>query len=162
MSKNNFHLVLLNCGREQSQWLPVGNSGYFYSFFGMADGRASWLFTMPLVILQGPAWLEIGRSRDRSEDGRRKQENNAQATTDRTVGKMSESKGMVCKRAEIMKRARTRKGIIWGLLGFLQATSTREFCSKKKKELNTNDQRPLGGVCLFVATFYIFIQIKRW
>lgn len=70
------------------------------------------MFTMPLVILQGLAWLEIGRSRDRSEERRRKQENNAQATTDRTVGKMSWSKGMVCKRAEIMKRARTRKGIV--------------------------------------------------
>lgn len=65
---------------------------------------------MPLVILQGLAWHEIGRSRDRSKERRRKQENNVQARTDITVGKMSKSKGMVCKRAEMMKRPPQKKG----------------------------------------------------
>ena len=54
------------------------------------------MFPMPLVILQGLAWHEIGRSRERSEEEKEKKkkagENNVRARTDITVGKMSESK----------------------------------------------------------------------
>lgn len=30
MSKNNFHLALFNCSREESKWLIMKNSGLFF------------------------------------------------------------------------------------------------------------------------------------
>lgn len=81
---------------------------------------------------------------------RRKQENNVQARTDITVGKMSKSKGMVCKRAEMMKRPRKKEEDNLRSAGFPPShIHSRNFVVKKEKKkktskFNTNDQEPLA------------------
>lgn len=106
---------------------------------------------MPLVILQGLAWHEIGRRVDRSREGRRKHENNVQARTDITVGKMSKSKGMVCKRAEMMKRRWKREGDNLRSAGFPSShIHSKKLCSKRRgkkaSKFNVNDLQPLVRV----------------
>ena len=87
---------------------------------------------------------------------RRKQENNVQARTDITVGKMSKSKGMVCKRAEMMKRPWKKEEDNLRSAGFPPShIHSRNFVVKKEKKkrkekkkktskFNTNDQEPLA------------------
>lgn len=65
------------------------NLGLLFWGGGGGRDREEWsdCFQMPLVILQGLAWHEIGRSKDRSEEEEKKaRRNNVQARTDRTVG----------------------------------------------------------------------------
>lgn len=57
--------------------------------------------------------------------------------------KMSRSKGMVCKRAHMMKRSWKRRRVIWGLLGFLPAIhALQKLCGEKKKILKVQHEWP--------------------
>lgn len=61
------------------------------------------MFPMPLVILQGLAWHEIGRSKGPRQ--REEEEKARKKCASEKRYRMSTSEGTVCRRAETMARA---------------------------------------------------------